>query len=192
MACNQYTLGPRTVDSSVSIASIFALRQANALLISLQPSIGCQDTIDLVNPQLTEGPNGAVVPDNYVLTLADIIFGATVGGGGQVTLTIDGVGYGFWAVSNSGGGPVVVDNTTYGPTINFAAVNQVDLLVNTGTPTFSLTMNPIINHFDAAAYIACLIPACAVSTPLPQVGGAVKSANYTKLFNPLGLSLKDI
>jgi len=43
---------------------------------------------------------------------------------------------------------------------------------------------------DSQGFLSAIVPACAVSTALPSIGGAVKCANFSKIFNPLGIPLR--
>jgi len=72
---------------------------------------------------------------------------------------------------------------------------SVDCTIANTTNQYVATL-PTISYsaMDVNGFVGNAVPACAISPPvaLPTVGDAIKSANFTKLFNPLGISLKDI
>lgn len=90
--------------------------------------------------------------------------------------------------------PPLTNPIAYGAT---PATYMTELIISdapTSSPLTSASMViPHLIDFTNQDLLGYLVPACVVSpTALPNLGTSVKCANFSKIFNPLGIPLKGI
>lgn len=192
MACETFiTLGVNHKQSNSAI-EMFSRTYFNSQITTLQASLGCATVIGLIPDFATDPGTQGVIEDGTTFNKTIFTFDLT-SDTYKYDLVIDGTGYGNWTVV----GGVLTDNTTYGATFTMGPLpGQIDdfaILVNISLSTASGDFPNAITAFNTATdYVGCVIPACAVAPPAagPSLGSGVKCANFSKIFNPLGIPLR--
>lgn len=188
-----------------------------ASIQSLYPGQDCAEILSLVQ-QVYEGggipvpPPGnmrAAVTDGFVLNRNDItwqLFDYTSpgSGNGYITGVFNGnsIPLTEFTFTWDAGGITNIDWMTVPASFTFSATQWTELQFSgyfggivRPESTYPTYANPgaILNIPDLQAWVGCLIPACAIAPPatdLPNVEGSVKCANFSKIFNPLGIPLR--
>ena len=204
MAASDYfgNLSQAILDSNMPGQAYIAVTPNSLanVIPSLYPSQSCAQIVTLVQTQMSPTfgfvaqPGVYVTPTNLAFIVAqspplDLVQQYTVNISDESGAVADYT----WTFNADGSKNVVsvnVSNPTF--TVPDSGVFSVFWGSDANDPYFINLPYNSYKTVDAPGFVGSLIPACAIATPLPTVGLPIKSANFTRLFNPLGLSLKDI
>lgn len=207
MACDAFkTVNPtKTVTlTSFSVGSGIGMNAESAIIPLAQAAIEggsftCGNVGGVFDGLLAQ-PTISYTPDASVINPFTVANFSLVAGGANGTIivqvSINGVNVGFVTCTFTGGVPVFDgSHCTWNSPLTAGAMQTLSCIVDASSSgdqiNYSLTF-PAITAFNTTQdYVNCAVPICNF-TPRPTVGAAIKSANYTRLFNPLGLLLKDI
>ena len=214
MACDDYvTTGVRVADSSgnLGVMNLGSLLSLADEIAAAYPGLTCSELTDAVNnyvnfptPDLALFKYTDTIDLSPLLSTANWSLSSLPPGAGTKNINVNNIDInnvltpiGNFAVSYDASGNVtgVVNNLTV------PLIYQLNLTTNCGVSiqgftspfqTFSqLPLTNAILGIDAGAFVGCVIPACAIApTALPTSPGTIKSANFTRIFNPLNLPLR--
>jgi len=205
MACESfYTANPGNVShlpstnlppASIGMNSIdYIAGFFNQLVID--GALTCADLAAQIEPFASNlVPEGTVV---LPATAANFSIAGANGAGNILIQSAGGAISGRFQISFSGGVPTFTNTSNWvGPlVIQNSGLQSIGMGWEPGSVsgdviTFNYGYTNISSFNTIQDWINCAISACSVGpVSLPSIGGAVKCANFSKIFNPLGIPLR--
>ena len=204
MACESFyttDLIPDFIDSTMVPPDSWGTNRLNYIVDALNTLV--------VNGDIT--CMGAATTLDEFLASANISIDGTVflppttanfscpGGNGVLRLTLQLFGnfVGYLECTFTAGVPTLVNSGLWNsPIVIGTGVDSFGCGVNTAgtrgdTITFSYPFSGITAFSTTQDFVNCAVGACSIApTALPSSPGAIKSANFTRIFNPLNLPLR--
>lgn len=114
----------------------------------------------------------------------------------SVSVNMNGTSFGFVTCSYTGGVQSFDNsNCTWNTPMTAVAMQSLALVCNVfagpGVMQCSIPIAGISSFNTVTDYVNCAVSVCATpSAPLPQILSTIKCANFSKIFNPLGIPLR--
>lgn len=200
MACESFlVIGGTTRSAAASITCDFPDAMAAKLVQFYGLGVPCSSLLDPPTFNAAIFGTQLHMAGSPVINIADLVFGgnSTVGPFDlSVQVKPNGVALpGEILVHYDNGGVTGTTNNLGFTTIDMTGFSFIQFTMSTAgaiqNQSISYTNATGVQSVDIPGYVGCVLPACALTpTALPQLGSTVKCANFSKIFNPLGISIK--
>lgn len=209
MACEQFlTFGNKVLTQAGGDSTGIQAFSLNGLAIMsgvYAELASCEFAAAIIPPNFIDTPTSGVVPDNTTFAISDLFFEGSPNGVTTYTILVghadtSNTDHGHLTlIMNPDGITYQVEDNSTGMTWPFQytgtdiSIGFIQAVSNDPNARIHTQKTAVIAH-NYLGFLGCAVPMCSteppVNIPLPSLGQSVKCANFSKIFNPLGIPLR--